>query len=158
MYPDRKTLSTQTGHNRASGSYLYRNYKSRQSLIFNIAFKDERLHLKEQVQNINGINFIGFKIGLNSASAIKDLAFQLKNEIENLVLGLGAEIDEKANLSVMISETLVKDKGWNESQIIREAAKEIQGGGGGQSFYASAGGKNPKGMEAAINKVRELIK
>jgi alanyl-tRNA synthetase len=114
-------------------------------------------HLKEQVQEINGVHFIGYKIGLNSAGAIKDLALQMKNEIENLVLVLGAEINQKANLSIMISESLVKDKGWNASHIIREAAKEIQGGGGGQPFYATAGGKNPEGIQAAIEKVKEFI-
>ena len=114
-------------------------------------------HLKEQVQKVNEVNFIGYKVGLNSAAAIKDLAFQLKNEMDNLVLVIGAEINEKANLSVMISESLVKEKGWNASQIIREAAKEIQGGGGGQPFYATAGGKNPDGINAAIEKVKNLI-
>jgi alanyl-tRNA synthetase len=114
-------------------------------------------HLKEQVQEINGVNFIGFKIGINSAAAIKDIAFQLKNEIKNLVLVIGAEIDEKANLSVIISENLVEEKGWNASQIIRDIAKEIQGGGGGQAFYATAGGKNPKGLDAAIEKVKGLL-
>jgi len=114
-------------------------------------------HLKEQVQNINGINFIGFKIGLDSAAAIKDIAFQLKNEIKNLVLVIGAEIGNKANLSVMISENLVKEKDWNASQIIRDVAKEIQGGGGGQAFYATAGGKNPAGLDSAIEKVKNII-
>ncbi len=114
-------------------------------------------HLKERIQDINGINFIGYKVGLNSAAAIKDLSFQLKNEIDKLVLVLGTEIDGKANLSVMISESLVKEKGWNASQIIREVSKEIQGGGGGQAFYATAGGKNPKGLDSAIEKVKELI-
>lgn len=115
-------------------------------------------HLKEQVQEINGINFIGYKVGINSASAIKDIAFQLKNEIDNIVLVIGAEISGKANLSVMISENLVKDRNWNASQIIREVSKEIQGGGGGQPFYATAGGKNPQGIDAAIAKVKEIIK
>ena len=115
-------------------------------------------HLKEQVQQINGIHFIGDKVGINSPAAIKDIAFQLKNEIENLVLVIGAEISGKANLTVMISENLVKDKNWNASQIIRDVAKEIQGGGGGQPFYATAGGKNPQGLDAAIQKVKELIK
>ncbi len=114
-------------------------------------------HLKAQVQKVNEVNFIGYKVGLNSAAAIKDLAFQLKNEMDNLVLIIGAEINEKANLSVMISESLVKEKGWNAAQIIREVAKEIQGGGGGQPFYATAGGKNPDGINAAIEKVKELI-
>ena len=115
-------------------------------------------HLKEQVQEINGINFIGYKVGINSAAAIKDISFQLKNEIDNLVLAIGVEINGKANLSITISENLVKDKNWNASQIIREVSKEIQGGGGGQAFYATAGGKNPKGLESAIEKVKEYIK
>ncbi len=115
-------------------------------------------HLKEQIEDINGINFIGYKIGLNSAAAIKDLSFQLKNEIENLVLVLGAENEGKATLSIMISESLVKEKNWNASQIIREAAKEIQGRGGGQPFYATAGGKNPKGIKSAIAKVKDMLK
>jgi len=124
----------------------------------NVQAQAIKKHLKERVQDINGINFIGYKVGLNSAAAIKDLSFQLKNEIDKLVLVIGAEIDGKANLSVMISESLVKERGWNASQIIREVSKEIQGGGGGQAFYATAGGKNPKGLESAIEKVKELIK
>ena len=115
-------------------------------------------HLKEQVQKVNGVNFIGYKVGINSVAAIKDISFQLKNEIDNLVLAIGAEINGKANLSITISENLVKDKNWNASQIIREVSKEIQGGGGGQAFYATAGGKNPKGLESAIEKVKEYIK
>jgi len=114
-------------------------------------------NLIQQKENINGINFIAAKIELNSASAIKDISYQLKNEVDNLFLALGAEIDGKANLSVMISENLIKEKGWNASAIIREIAKEIQGGGGGQDFYATAGGKNPKGIDNALIKVKEFM-
>jgi len=114
-------------------------------------------NLIQQKENINGINFIAAKIELNSASAIKDISYQLKNEVDNLFLALGAEIDGKANLSVMISENLVKEKSWNASVIIREIAKEIQGGGGGQDFYATAGGKNPKGIDNALVKVKEYL-
>ena len=114
--------------------------------------------LKEQVQEINGINFIGYKIGINSAAAIKDISFQLKGEINNLVLVLGSEISGKANLTVMISENLVKEKNWNASHIIREVSKDIQGGGGGQDYYATAGGKNPTGINSAIEKIKNMIK
>jgi alanyl-tRNA synthetase len=113
--------------------------------------------LKDQLESINGIHFIGVKVGLNSVSAIKDIAFQLKNEVDNLVLAIGAEINGKANLSIMISENLVKEKKWNASQMIRDVAKEIQGGGGGQPFYATAGGKNPDGLDTAIQKVKSFI-
>ncbi|MEA2105153.1 MAG: alanine--tRNA ligase [Bacteroidota bacterium] len=113
--------------------------------------------LKDQIESINGVHFIGDKVGLNSASAIKDIAFQLKNEVDNLVLAIGAEINGKANLSIMISENLVKERNWNASQMIRDVAKEIQGGGGGQPFYATAGGKNPDGLDTAIQKVKSFI-
>ncbi|MGC9375171.1 MAG: alanine--tRNA ligase [Bacteroidales bacterium] len=113
--------------------------------------------LKDKIESINEVHFIGDKVGLNSASAIKDIAFQLKNEVDNLVLAIGAEINGKANLSIMISENLVKEKNWNASQMIRDVAKEIQGGGGGQPFYATAGGKNPDGLDTAIQKVKSFI-
>ena len=70
---------------------------------------------------------------------------------------LGAEIDGKANLAVMISDNLVKDKNLNAGNIIRDIAKEIDGGGGGQAFFATAGGKKPEGLEKAITKGKALI-
>jgi alanyl-tRNA synthetase len=109
-------------------------------------------NLKNSVRKINGFNFIAEKVEIDSAASIKDISFQLKNEIENLILILGAELDGKANLTIMISENLAKDKNLNAGQLIREFAKEIQGGGGGQPFYATAGGKNPNGLDSAISK------
>jgi len=61
-------------------------------------------------------------------------------------------------LTVMINEALVEKHGLNAAAIVKEAAKEIQGGGGGQPFFATAGGKNPEGLDRAINKAKELIK
>jgi alanyl-tRNA synthetase len=88
---------------------------------------------------------------------MKDLAFQLKNEVDNLFLVLGADIDGKPNLTIMISDNLVKDKGLHAGKIIREAGKEIKGGGGGQPFYATAGGKDVSGLQAAIEKALGFI-
>jgi alanyl-tRNA synthetase len=116
--------------------------------------KDE---LKNKVQSINGVNVIAEKVSLDSPQAIKDLAFQLKGEIENLFLVLGAEIDGKPSLSIMIADNLVKEKGLNAGQIVREAAKEMKGGGGGQPFYATAGGKDVSGIEAAIQKAKSFV-
>ncbi|HKL37578.1 MAG TPA: alanine--tRNA ligase [Bacteroidales bacterium] len=116
--------------------------------------KQELINQKEQ---INGINYIGSIIHIDSAGAMKDMAFQMKNEVDNLVLLLGANIEGKANLSMMISENLVKEKNLNAGEIIREAAKEIKGGGGGQAFFATAGGKNPDGLGAALEKGRQLL-
>ncbi|MFP4622045.1 MAG: alanine--tRNA ligase, partial [Bacteroidales bacterium] len=99
--------------------------------------------LLNKMEQINGVNYIADIVDIDSAGAMKDMAFQMKNEVDNLVLLLGANIDGKANLSLMISENLVKEKEINANEIIREAATEIKGGGGGQPFFATAGGKAP---------------
>ncbi|HCR89201.1 MAG TPA: alanine--tRNA ligase, partial [Prolixibacteraceae bacterium] len=117
--------------------------------------KDE---LKNKITSVDGVNVIAEKINLDSAQAIKDLAFQLKGEINNLFLILGTEIDGKPSLSIMVSDNLVSEKGLNAGQIVREAAKEMQGGGGGQPFYATAGGKNLAGLSAAIEKAKSFVK
>ncbi|HET8829342.1 MAG TPA: alanine--tRNA ligase-related protein, partial [Pelobium sp.] len=116
--------------------------------------KDE---LKAKTENISGINFIAQKVELPNAEAIKNLAYQLKDVIENMYLVLAAEIDSKPLLTVMISENLVKEKGMNAGNIVRELAKEIQGGGGGQPFFATAGGKNVEGLGNALVKAKTFI-
>lgn len=116
--------------------------------------KDE---LKAKATAINGVNFIAEKVALPNAEAIKNLAFQLKDVVNNLVLVLAADIEGKPSLTVMISENIVKDKGFNAGNMVRELAKEIQGGGGGQPFYATAGGKNVAGLDAALAKAKTLV-
>jgi alanyl-tRNA synthetase len=116
-----------------------------------------KIELKSKIQNIGGVNYLGVIVPLNDAQHVKDLAFQLKNEIENLFLVLGASFDGKPNLTIMISENLVQEKGLNASNIIREAAKAIQGGGGGQPFYATAGGKKPEGLKDAFEIAKKSI-
>jgi len=106
---------------------------------------------------VNGVNFLASKIELDSTDAIKDLAFQMRSEVENLFMVLGAEINGKPNLTVVVSENLVKEKGMNAGNIIRDLAKEIQGGGGGQPFYATAGGKNVAGLGSALDKAKTFI-
>lgn len=113
--------------------------------------------LRQSAQQVNGITFIGSIVNLRSADALKDLSYQLKNEVRNLFLVLGANIDGKPQLAVMIDETLVKEKNLNAGNIIRELAKEIQGGGGGQPFFATAGGKNPEGLEKAVEKAKKIL-
>ena len=105
----------------------------------------------------NGVNMIAAVVDLASADAIKNVAFQLKKEIDNLFLVLGADIEGKPFLTVMISEELTTSHDLHAGNIIRELAKEIQGGGGGQAFFATAGGKNVAGLNNAINKAKELI-
>ncbi|MBS3806436.1 MAG: alanine--tRNA ligase [Bacteroidales bacterium] len=123
--------------------------------------QDKVNNLKQDLLNhsepIDGINYIASIIDIDSAGAMKDMAFQMKNEVDNLVLLLGANIKGKANLSLMISENLVKDKNLDANEIIREAATEIKGGGGGQPFFATAGGKNTDGLGAALEKGRKMV-
>ena len=115
--------------------------------------KDE---LAAKAEPVNGLNFIATRVDLD-AQAIKDLAFALKAMVENLFLVLGNESDGKAGLTVMISDNLVAERQLNAGQIVRELAKNIQGGGGGQPNYATAGGKNPDGLSAAFDQAKKLI-
>ncbi|MCE9538476.1 MAG: alanine--tRNA ligase, partial [Bacteroidetes bacterium] len=102
-------------------------------------------------------NFIAEKIDLDSADAIKDLSFELRNQIDNLFMVLGAEVKGKQSLSVIISDNLVKDKNLNAGTIVREIAKEIQGNGGGAAFYAVAGGANSLGIAKALEKAKSFL-
>ena len=113
--------------------------------------------LKNNIEKMGDINVLTAIVPLNDAQLIKDLAFQLKGEIDNLFLVLGANLDGKANLTVMISDNLVNERKLNAGQIIRDAAKAIQGGGGGQAFYATAGGKNPDGLNEALNIAKKAL-
>ena len=117
------------------------------------ALKHEIVH---HVRGIHGINLIAKHIDLQSADAIKNLAFSLKDMIDNLFLVFTTEIDGKPGITVMLADHLVK-KGMNASNIVRELGKEIQGGGGGQPFYATAGGKNPAGLKAVLEKAESFI-
>lgn len=111
------------------------------------------------IQKKGDINLItGETDLLDSADAVKDTAYQLRSQVDNLFLVLGSVINGKPLLTVMLSDNLVKDKGLNAAEIVRMAAKEIQGGGGGQPFYATAGGKDPKGLQKAIEKAIEVIR
>jgi alanyl-tRNA synthetase len=113
--------------------------------------------LIESAEEVNGVKLITAKVAVDSAAVMKDLSFQIKQEVPGLFMVLGAEIDGKAHLSVAISDDLVQKKEMNAGTIIRDLAKEIQGGGGGQSFFATAGGKNPQGIEKALAKAKSVI-
>ncbi len=114
--------------------------------------------LHDQAEKIGKVNFIAEILPMADADMMRDAAFRLKNEINDLVLVLGGTANEKALLVIMISDNLVAELNINASQMIREVAKEIQGGGGGQPFFATAGGKNPGGLDAAIAKAKEIVR
>ncbi len=113
--------------------------------------------LAEHAQDVNGVKVVKAVLPVDPASA-KDVVFKVREQIpENLVCVLGSHHDNRPLLSVMFSDDMVKTHGLNAGKIIREAAKLIQGGGGGQPHYAQAGGKNADGLSAAVDKIIELI-
>ncbi len=116
-----------------------------------------KYELSKKITQVDGINFIAEKVDLPNADAVKNLAYNLKDLNENLFLVLASEIDGKPALTVMIAENLVKERGFNAGTIIRELAKEIAGGGGGQAFYATAGGKNSDGIPVALQKAEAFL-
>ena len=122
--------------------------------------KDKAKNLKGELANalteINGIQFLAQKVDLD-ASGIKDVAFGMGEKHKNLFLLFGTANEGKAMLTCYISKELVADKGLNAGQVVRELGKLIQGGGGGQPFYATAGGKNPDGIEEALKQAQSYI-
>ena len=90
------------------------------------------------------------------ADFVKNLAYNLRARKSNLVMVIGSEVAGKATLTIMLGDDVVA-KGVDAGAVVREAAKAIQGGGGGQKFFATAGGKNPNGLADAIAKAKELI-
>jgi alanyl-tRNA synthetase len=123
--------------------------------------KDKVKHLKSelaaQLQDINGVQFLSKQVDL-SVEGAKDLAYELGNLGKNLFLVLATAEDEKPMLSCYISKELVAEKGLNASQVVRELGKFIQGGGGGQPFFATAGGKNATGISEALANAVYFVK
>ena len=112
--------------------------------------------LVEKVRNVNGINVVKAVLPVEPSSA-KDIVFKVREAIpEKLICVLGSVYDNRPLLSVMLSDDMVKDHAMNAGKIIREAAKLIKGGGGGQPHYAQAGGKDAANINAAVEKVIEL--
>ena len=105
---------------------------------------------------MNGVNFLAKQVDLD-ANGIKDISFELGGEFDNLFLLLGTNQNGKALLSCYISKGLVTSKNLDAGKIIRELGKYIQGGGGGQPFFATAGGKNPYGLSEALSKGKDYI-
>jgi len=94
---------------------------------------------------------------INHAGIIREAAFQLRSEMEDLVLIVGAVFEGKPHLAVMVSDKLVQGKKLNAGEIVKTAAREFNGGGGGQPFFATAGGKNADKLDQAINKASEMV-
>jgi len=112
--------------------------------------------LVEKAREVNGVKVVTSVLPMNPAAA-KDLAFKIRAAVEgSLLCVLGTHDNNKPQLSIMMSDDMVSDHGLNAGQMVREAAKLIQGGGGGQPHFAQAGGKSVDGLSAAVDKVIEL--
>ena len=122
--------------------------------------KDKAKHLKthliDELETIGEVQFLAKKVDLDAAG-IKDLAFQMGNDHDDLFLIFGSEANGKAILSCYISKGVVATTDLNAGQIVRELGKYIQGGGGGQPFFATAGGKNPDGIDEALQAAKNYL-
>lgn len=112
--------------------------------------------LEKELQEVNGVQFLAKKIDLDAAG-IKDLSFEMGQNRDDLFLLFGTEQDGKALLSCYISKGVVASKNLNAGTIVRELGKHIQGGGGGQPFFATAGGKKPEGLNQALGAVKGYL-
>ncbi|RSK39076.1 alanine--tRNA ligase [Mangrovimonas spongiae] len=112
--------------------------------------------LKNELAEVNGLQFLAKQVDLDSAS-IKDICFELGSQFDNLFLLFGSNQNGKAILTCYISKKVVAERELNAGQIVRELGKYIQGGGGGQPFFATAGGKNTDGIKDALNAVKAYV-
>ena len=119
--------------------------------------KNMKASLIAEIQEINGVQFLAKQVDLNPEGA-KDLAYELGNLGNNLFLVLATADEEKPMLTCYVSKELVAEKNLNAGQVVRELGKFIQGGGGGQPFFATAGGKNVAGIQQALEKAVEFVK
>jgi alanyl-tRNA synthetase len=118
--------------------------------------KNLKASLSAEIQEINGVQFLAKQVDLNPEGA-KDLAYELGNLGNNLFLVLATADEEKPMLTCYISKELVAEKSLNAGQVVRELGKYIQGGGGGQPFFATAGGKNAAGISEALSKAKDFL-
>ncbi|MEZ2441942.1 alanine--tRNA ligase [Chitinophaga sp. RCC_12] len=114
--------------------------------------------IRHQAENINGVNFLGQVVNVSNAEGLKQLSFQLKNDIPDHVLLFIANIGGKASVALSIDEKLVASKGWEAPKIIKEhIAPLIKGGGGGQKTFATAGGQETDKLDQVIAAIKKLL-
>lgn len=116
--------------------------------------KDE---LALKAKKVNGHTLIMDKVQVPNADALKNIAYALRNQFDDLLLVLAADVDSKPQVAVMIGEKLASTNKFHAGNMVKELAKEIDGGGGGQPFFATAGGKNLSGLNAVLEKAKTMI-
>ena len=117
---------------------------------------DLKTDLLKEAKEINGVDFIAKSVELD-AKAIKNLAFELTKSNDNLLLVLASQTDGKVTLTIALSEKLSQAKGLHAGNMVRELAQEIKGGGGGQAFFATAGGKDASGIPTVLQKAENYL-
>ncbi|ADB38398.1 alanine--tRNA ligase [Spirosoma linguale] len=118
--------------------------------------------LLDKIETVNhnggpGYSRLVERVEVPNADALKQLAYDLKAKVDNLAVVLGADINGKPQLAVMLPDSLIQDKKLNAGQVVKELAKNIKGGGGGQPFFATAGGTDLSGLDAALAQGKELL-
>lgn len=135
------------------------NEKNELTKQIDVFHQQQAQHVKDylltKVEKKGDIHFIAEKVNLPSAESMKQIAFELKSKIDSLFLLIAAEINGKPQIAIMISDDLVKNKNLHAGNLVKELAKEINGGGGGQAFYATAGGTELNGLEKILKKIKE---
>jgi alanyl-tRNA synthetase len=153
-------LLKSTGSITDSVKKLLAENNSLKKSIEKLQIQSATLKLKELVDKavkINNISFVSGKIETESSDVLKNIAYQSRISSSNTVMVIGSENGGKASLLVMVSDDLVRERNISAVAIIREISGEINGGGGGQPFFATAGGKNPEGIPHAIQKAAEFL-
>jgi alanyl-tRNA synthetase len=117
----------------------------------------QKAQLVGQVKDLGSVKFLAAQVQAGSADDLKKLAYDLRQAVPGLVLVLGADLDGKPQLAVMLDDDIAKAGKLNATTLVRDLAKDIQGGGGGQPFFATAGGKNAAGLPAALARAEALV-
>ncbi|MDL5047132.1 alanine--tRNA ligase [Oscillatoria amoena NRMC-F 0135] len=124
-------------------------------------YQDQANHLKDElakkVLKKNGSSLIIEKVTVPNADVLKNIAYALRNQFDDLVLVLAADVESKPQVAVMIGEKLAQTNTYHAGNLVKELAREIDGGGGGQPFFATAGGKNLNGLDAVLARAKQLI-
>ncbi|WP_445955561.1 alanine--tRNA ligase [Yeosuana sp.] len=133
------------------------NLKKQIEALLKEKAKNIKGDLINELTEINGIRFLAKKLDLD-ATGIKDVAFNMGSQFDNLFLLFASEQEDKAFLTCYISKELVASKGLNAGKVVKELGKYIQGGGGGQPFFATAGGRKPAGIKEALEKAKDYVR
>ncbi|MDK7676210.1 alanine--tRNA ligase [Weeksella virosa] len=152
------TLKTKSDANKAVQQLLDENAQLKKQVEKFVAqqAKAEKENWKQQVKNINGIQFLAIKTDLDTQSA-KQNAIDLTNELDNAFVVVATKDAVKPSITISIAKNLVEEKQLNAGQIVREIAKNIQGRGGGQAFLATAGGKDVTGIDKALAQAETFV-